>query len=161
MENLILLVHLLTALIIIGLIMLQQGRGAEMGASFGSGASQTLFGATGTGNFFARMTALFVAIFFATSITLAIIAKHKGAASVDVNLPTLEKVDAPKADTESDLPKVSGDKAADAASTGSDSDLPKVSTDAASDSAPAQASGNADSGLPETPKADGDKPDSK
>jgi len=58
MENLILLVHLLTALAVIGLILLQQGKGAEMGASFGAGASQTLFGSGGSSNFFSRMTAI-------------------------------------------------------------------------------------------------------
>ena len=50
MEQIILIVHLLVALAIIGLIMLQQGKGADMGASFGAGASQTLFGSDGSGN---------------------------------------------------------------------------------------------------------------
>lgn len=77
MENLVLLAHLIIALVIIGLILLQQGKGAEVGASFGSGASQTLFGATGSGNFFAKMTALFAAAFFATSFGLAVIAKKQ------------------------------------------------------------------------------------
>lgn len=75
MENFILVVHVLLALGIIGLIMLQQGKGAEMGASFGSGSSQTVFGAAGTGNFFSRMTGILAAIFFVTSVTLAVVAK--------------------------------------------------------------------------------------
>lgn len=95
MENLILLAHLIVALVIIGLIMLQQGKGAEMGASFGGGASQTLFGASGSGNFFAKMTALFAAIFFATSFSLAVIAKNASSVDEAALLPALEEVDIP------------------------------------------------------------------
>lgn len=87
MENLILLVHVVIAVAIIGLILLQQGKGAEMGASFGSGASQTLFGASGTGNFFSRSTAWLAAVFFATSFTLAVIAKQ--ASQVEEGIPSV------------------------------------------------------------------------
>lgn len=111
MENLILLAHIIIALVIIGLIMLQQGKGAEMGASFGAGASQTLFGATGSGNFFAKMTGLAAAAFFVTSFTLAVIAKNKSAVGDDSPLPVLEEVDIPVLEAESlpaeaDLPVV-------------------------------------------------------
>jgi len=77
METFILVAHVLIALVIIGLIMLQQGKGAEMGASFGSGSSQTVFGAVGSGNFFSRLTAILVFVFFITSFTLAVLAKQK------------------------------------------------------------------------------------
>jgi preprotein translocase subunit SecG len=123
MENLILLAHLLTALAIIGLILLQQGKGAEMGASFGSGASQTLFGATGSGNFFAKLTAIFAAVFFATSMTLAIFARQ---ASIEegLDVPVLEEVDLPTVSApdaeESDLPVVSEEAAAE------EGDLPVI-----------------------------------
>ena len=63
-EQLVLVAHLLLSLAIIGLIMLQQGKGADMGASFGAGASQTLFGSTGGGNVLTRATAWMVALFF-------------------------------------------------------------------------------------------------
>ena len=76
MEQIILIVHLLVALAIIGLIMLQQGKGADMGASFGAGASQTLFGSDGSGNVLTRSTAWLVAAFFATSFGLALIASQ-------------------------------------------------------------------------------------
>ncbi|MDQ2075772.1 preprotein translocase subunit SecG [Marinimicrobium sp. ABcell2] len=76
MENIILLVHVLTALAIIGLILLQQGKGAVAGASFGGGASQTVFGSQGSGGFFTRATAVLAVLFFATSFGLAIIAKQ-------------------------------------------------------------------------------------
>ena len=64
MEQIILVVHLLGALAIIGLILLQQGKGADMGASFGAGASQTLFGSTGSGNVLTKATAWLSVLFF-------------------------------------------------------------------------------------------------
>ena len=82
MEQIILVVHLLTALAIIGLIMLQQGKGADMGASFGAGASQTLFGSDGSGNVLTRATGWLVTLFFATSFGLALLANQ---ASVEVD----------------------------------------------------------------------------
>ena len=93
MEQIILIVHLLIALAIIGLIMLQQGKGADMGASFGAGGSQTLFGADGGGNVLTKATALLAVSFFATSFGLAIIAKDKAAAVSDgeIPLPMLEQ----------------------------------------------------------------------
>ena len=74
MNQLFLIIHLLVALAIIGLIMLQQGKGADVGASFGAGASQTLFGSDGSGNVIAKATAWLSAVFFATSFGLAVIA---------------------------------------------------------------------------------------
>jgi preprotein translocase subunit SecG len=64
-------VHILLALMIIGLVLLQRGKGAEAGAGFGSGASGTVFGARGTSTLFSKLTAVFAAMFFATSLTLA------------------------------------------------------------------------------------------
>lgn len=87
MEQIILVVHLLTALAIIGLIMLQQGKGADMGASFGAGASQTLFGSDGSGNVLTRATGWLVTLFFATSFGLALLANQ---ASVEVDELGLE-----------------------------------------------------------------------
>lgn len=110
MEKLILVVHVLTALSIIGLILVQQGKGAEAGASFGGGASQTVFGSQGSGNFFTRATAVLATLFFVTSFGLAIVAKQQaevaGVAGVPVadevaDLPEAVKVDAP---LDSDVP---------------------------------------------------------
>jgi preprotein translocase subunit SecG len=64
-------VHVLLALMIIALVLLQRGKGAEAGAGFGSGASGTVFGARGTSTLFSKLTAVFAAMFFATSLTLA------------------------------------------------------------------------------------------
>jgi preprotein translocase subunit SecG len=72
-----LVVHLMTAFAIIGLVLLQHGKGADMGAAFGSGASGSLFGASGSANFLSRMTAVLAAVFFVTSLALAYIAASK------------------------------------------------------------------------------------
>ena len=71
LRGIILGVHVLLALMIIGLVLLQRGKGAEAGAGFGSGASGTVFGARGTSTLFSKLTAVFAAMFFATSLTLA------------------------------------------------------------------------------------------
>ena len=91
MEQLILVVHLLVALGIIGLIMLQQGKGADMGASFGAGSSQTLFGSDGSGNVLTRATTWLAVAFFATSLTLAVVAKQKtaGVEGIDIPVPAI------------------------------------------------------------------------
>jgi preprotein translocase subunit SecG len=77
MESLIIIVHVLAAIGITGLVLLQQGKGADMGASFGSGASQTLFGSVGSGNALTKSTAWLAVVFFATSLGLALIAKQR------------------------------------------------------------------------------------
>jgi preprotein translocase subunit SecG len=71
MLNLIVVVQVLSALIIIGLVLLQHGKGADMGAAFGSGASGSLFGATGSSNFMSKSTGVAAAIFFASTLALA------------------------------------------------------------------------------------------
>src|SRR5580693_4163446 len=73
LRGIILGLHVLLALMIIGLVLLQRGKGAEAGAGFGSGASGTVFGARGTSTLFSKLTAVFAAMFFATSLTLAYI----------------------------------------------------------------------------------------
>jgi preprotein translocase subunit SecG len=77
METIILIVHVLAAAGVIGLVLLQHGKGADMGAAFGSGASGSLFGVSGSSNFMSRATAVFVAIFFVTSLTLAYMSSHR------------------------------------------------------------------------------------
>ena len=79
LRGFILAVHILLALMIIGLVLLQRGKGAEAGAGFGSGASGTVFGARGTSTLFSKLTAVFAALFFATSLTLAYLGTHGGA----------------------------------------------------------------------------------
>jgi preprotein translocase subunit SecG len=92
MEQIILGIHVLTAVAIIALILLQQGKGAEAGASFGSGASQTVFGSGGSGNFFTKATAFCATLFFVTSFSLAIVSKNKAAVELGLNIPALIEV---------------------------------------------------------------------
>ncbi|HYP68880.1 MAG TPA: preprotein translocase subunit SecG [Thiobacillaceae bacterium] len=70
METLVWIVHLLVAAALIGLVLLQHGKGADMGAAFGSGASGSLFGASGSANFLSRATAVLATVFFFTSMGL-------------------------------------------------------------------------------------------
>jgi preprotein translocase subunit SecG len=77
-------VHILAGISVIGLVLLQHGKGADMGAAFGSGASGSLFGATGSANFLSRATAVLAAVFFATSLGLSYIATSRPRASGSV-----------------------------------------------------------------------------
>ena len=100
MEQIIIISHLLVALGIIGLIMMQQGKGADIGASFGAGGSQTLFGSVGSANLLTKLTAVLVATFFVTSFGLAMIADSRTAGQEDLGfeLP-VEAAMAPVDDT--------------------------------------------------------------
>jgi len=122
MEKIILVVHVLTALSIIGLIMMQQGKGAEAGASFGGGASQTVFGSEGSGNFFTRATAVLAAVFFVTSFGLAIVAKQQAGISAVEGMPIVDQAAglpaAQKVSVDADVP-------VDAAVIDSASELPE------------------------------------
>ena len=75
--TLVLVVHVTAALGVIGLVLLQHGKGADVGAAFGSGASGSLFGATGSANFLSRTTAILAAVFFLSSLGLAYLANVK------------------------------------------------------------------------------------
>jgi len=71
METLVWIVHIVVAIAVIALVLLQHGKGADMGAAFGSGSSGSLFGATGSANFLSRSTAVLATLFFLTSLGLA------------------------------------------------------------------------------------------
>jgi preprotein translocase subunit SecG len=107
MEQLVLVLHVLAAIAITVLILIQQGKGADMGASFGSGASQTLFGSRGTGNVLTRSTAILATIFFITSFGLALVAKNhaKNAGMVDVPAAVDMSAEAPAKPVD-DIPSV-------------------------------------------------------
>ena len=85
MTTLIAVLHILTSLFIIGVVLLQSGKGAEMGASFGSGGSQSVFGASGGGSFMTRVTTAAAAIFMLTSLTLAYISGHAPGSTIMSN----------------------------------------------------------------------------
>jgi len=71
MQTILVAVHILLAIGLIGLVLIQHGKGADAGAAFGSGASSTVFGAQGSGSFLTRATAILATLFFATSLALA------------------------------------------------------------------------------------------
>ena len=77
METLILIIHVIVAFSLIAIILLQQGKGADAGASFGSGASQTVFGGRGSSNFLGKVTTAMAVILLVTSISLDILTKQK------------------------------------------------------------------------------------
>jgi preprotein translocase subunit SecG len=104
--NVLVVLHVLMALAIIGLVLLQHGKGADMGSGFGGGASGSLFGATGSANFLSRTTAVLAAIFFVSSLALAYFATQRPVESgsvVDRARPAQEKkIEAPKAAPEAE-----------------------------------------------------------
>ena len=91
MQTLIIIVHVVAAIAIVGLVLLQQGKGADAGASFGSGASQTVFGSSGSGNFLVRATTIAAVIFFVTSLTLAIFARNQAGTGSSTGLPIVNQ----------------------------------------------------------------------
>ncbi|PZP29911.1 MAG: preprotein translocase subunit SecG [Roseateles depolymerans] len=95
--NLVLIVQLLSALAIIGLVLVQHGKGADMGASFGSGASGSLFGATGSANFLSRSTAVAATLFFGCTLALAFLANGRTAAPASDSILDRAAVVAPAA----------------------------------------------------------------
>ena len=103
-ETLLLVLHLLVAVAICGFVLLQHGKGADMGAAFGSGSSGSLFGAAGSANFLSRTTAILAAVFFASSLGLTWFASHHTGASGVMQQGVMEKM-APKT---SDIPTAPG-----------------------------------------------------
>lgn len=96
LETAVVVIHLLMALGLIVLVLMQQGKGAEAGASFGAGASGTVFGSQGSATFLSRFTAILAAVFFATSLGLAYFAKNHALSLREVGLPTQPVQQAPQ-----------------------------------------------------------------
>ncbi len=112
-QTAVLIGHTIIALLIIILVLLQRGKGADAGAAFGSGASGTVFGASGSSNFFSRATAVLATMFFASSLTLAYLSSQAGAQGPDSlleNAATEEIIPEPEQDVSgklTDLPALS------------------------------------------------------
>jgi preprotein translocase subunit SecG len=104
LETMILVMHLLVAVAICGFVLLQHGKGADMGAAFGSGSSGSLFGAAGSANFLSRTTAILAAVFFASSLGLTWFGSSRGTPSGVMHQGVMEKT-APKT---SDVPAAPG-----------------------------------------------------
>ena len=104
LQTVLLILHVLVAVAICGFVLLQHGKGADMGAAFGSGSSGSLFGAAGSANFLSRTTAILAAVFFASSLGLTWFATSHGGPSGSMPQGVMEKM-APKA---SDVPPAPG-----------------------------------------------------
>ena len=85
MHTLVIIIHVIACFLMIGAILLQSGKGAEIGAAFG-GSSQTVFGSRGPANFLSKFTVIVAVVFMVTSLTLAILAKEKNFASTVIDL---------------------------------------------------------------------------
>ena len=134
LKTLIIVVQLLSALGLIGLVLLQHGKGADMGAAFGSGASGSLFGASGSANFLSRTTAVLATVFFASTLTLTYLGSYHAKPSAGV-LGTAATAPAPAAPAAASLTAASAAAASPAAAAtpaapasaaaGSGQDVPK------------------------------------
>jgi preprotein translocase subunit SecG len=134
-ENLLLVVHLLVAAALVGFVLLQHGKGADMGAAFGSGASGSLFGAAGSANFLSRTTAILATVFFCTSVGLTYFASTRGASTTELMKRELPASTAPAPAKDSKAGEV-----------------PQSTAPAAPSSTPAQPAGKSDSKAGEVPK---------
>ena len=102
MFTIILALHIIVAIVMIGLILIQHGKGADAGASFGAGASGTVFGAAGSANFLTRATAVLAVTFFVTSLTLAVHARKQ--ATAQNTLQPVETLSIPATETNDSTP---------------------------------------------------------
>jgi preprotein translocase subunit SecG len=127
-ENLLLLVHVLGALAIIGLVLIQHGKGADAGAGLGAGASATVFGSGGAGNFLTRTTTWIAILFFLTSFGLAWFARQHAVQATDLGIPKLQEVLVVPADTsfnESELPDLGSDSTVSVPAQSEESEIPR------------------------------------
>jgi len=112
LESAVLVLHVLTAIAVCGFVLLQHGKGADMGAAFGSGSSGSLFGAAGSANFLSRATAVLATLFFLTSLALAYLATHKPKAGSGVMDAVKSEQPAAGAAKKADAPPSSDSKGA-------------------------------------------------
>ena len=124
LNSILLVIQVLLSISLIGLILIQHGKGADAGAAFGSGASATVFGSRGSGNFLSRMTTIVAILFFIVCLSLAYVSSHRADPAntrQSVTTQELETAPAPAGDfmQESDLPP-----AEIAPGSATDSDLP-------------------------------------
>lgn len=108
-QTIVLIAHTIIALLIIVLVLLQRGKGADAGAAFGSGSSGTVFGARGSSNFFSRATAIMATVFFASSLGLAYLSSQQAGTTDSLleNAPPVEAVEEPAgAPAADDLPEL-------------------------------------------------------
>lgn len=132
MESIIIIVHVIAAIGITGLVLIQHGKGADMGASFGSGGSQTMFGSVGSGNVLTKSTTILAVIFFVTSLGLAMVARQ----AADQNLQSgglIDNIEQVNADISADANAAAQAALAEILESG---DIPVVDTPVISDDLP-------------------------
>jgi len=120
LETLIIVLHVLGAIGIVLFVLLQQGKGAETGASFGGGAAGTVFGSQGSTTFFSRVTAILATAFFLTSLGLAYVAKQKSQVWEQMGLPDPAVLESTQT-VEEDVPVLQEER-----SSGAEEDVPEV-----------------------------------
>ena len=95
-QSIVLVAHVLAAIAVCGFVLLQHGKGADMGAAFGSGSSGSLFGAVGSANFLSRTTAVLATVFFLTSVTLTYLGAQHGVPQGVMDKGVMERLAPPK-----------------------------------------------------------------
>ena len=112
MYEILIAIYLVIALALIGLVLIQQGKGSDMGASFGAGASATLFGSNGSGNFLTKTTTILAALFFVISIFLGSLTANSVKAVDDLQTAPAAEVTMPETDmpADADVPAATEDK---------------------------------------------------
>ncbi|MCX7100116.1 MAG: preprotein translocase subunit SecG [Methylobacter sp.] len=122
MYQVIIVVHVLLGLGVVGLVLMQQGKGADAGAAFGTGSSGSVFGAQGAASFLSRATAILAALFFMTSLGLAVLNSKQGA--------TYDLMNAPKVEQDTlGIPDVGGAKSVTVAPDPKGEEIPVTTTD--------------------------------
>jgi preprotein translocase subunit SecG len=148
MYTILLVIHVLVAIALIGLILIQHGKGADAGAAFGSGASSTVFGARGSGSFLTRLTAILATVFFISSFTLAYLTtltlEDKSLPSAEVTAPGQGEPGVPAEPAAEDVPAIPEDVPAGAPA-GDAQDVP---------AAPPAEAGDAPADVPAAPAAE-------
>ncbi len=135
--SILLVIEVILALVLIGLVLIQQGKGADAGAAFGSGASGTVFGASGAGNFLTRMTAVLAFLFMVNSLGLAYIIAHREDPTTNTIESVIDTVDGNSSIVPADVPATIP------------SDVPAADTPAPGSDVPIDLPGSeADSGVP-------------
>ena len=105
-ESLVLVFHVIAALGIIGLVLIQHGKGADMGSGSGGGASNTVFGSGGAGNFLTRMTTWIAIAFFLTSFGLAYVARERSTQALTEGMPQIETISETPAADDLEVPEI-------------------------------------------------------
>jgi preprotein translocase subunit SecG len=122
MSLIVLIVHVLAAICLIGLVLMQHGKGADMGAAFGSGSAGSLFGASGSANFLSRSTAVFAVVFFLSSMGLSYLSFEK---SRSVGIMSTQEVQEVPADSDSAVPVIESEPDAAAGDDSRVNEIPK------------------------------------